>query len=313
MIDMVLKNKAGISYAKKLTIFIIIYGVSGYVNNVHTSVWDRLFEVTNNTIKFEAAIDMNKLDITNVDNLSINKLLNMNSKVIKNLGNGVESADSVNIGQLNEMESIIGNYIKKEFAKVDTNLKDLINEKRYGYYYHLFNKYFFDCLDPNMFNVNPTAYGSQVININNKMTLGASKGLSNFNISNGFSTYGGKILLDEYYTNNSDFTMFIVFKHDSSITNASLLGFEYANDYQYPFIGFNEQSFYMKISNNGISMKSIYGYYTFSIYTHSQYGISDNIPISAVSHTYWHRSQRTLGHNHNHKLNHNLHMYSYRL
>ena len=59
MIDMVLKNKAGISYANELTIFVIVYGVSGYVNNVHTSVWDRLFEVTNNSIKFEAPIDMN--------------------------------------------------------------------------------------------------------------------------------------------------------------------------------------------------------------------------------------------------------------
>ena len=80
MLDMALKNKAGISYANELTVFVIIYGISGYVNNVHTSVWDRLFEVGNNTIKFEAAIDMNKFDITNVDNLSINKLLNMNKK-----------------------------------------------------------------------------------------------------------------------------------------------------------------------------------------------------------------------------------------
>ena len=38
------------------------------------------FKVTNNTIKFEAAIDMDKFDITNVDNLSINTLLNMNKK-----------------------------------------------------------------------------------------------------------------------------------------------------------------------------------------------------------------------------------------
>jgi len=43
MLDMVLKNKAGISYQNRLTIFVIIYGISGYVNNVHTSVWDRLF------------------------------------------------------------------------------------------------------------------------------------------------------------------------------------------------------------------------------------------------------------------------------
>jgi len=129
MIDMVLKSKAGISYANELTIFVIIYGVSGYVNNVHMSVWDRLFEVTKNTIKFEAAIDINKFDITNVDNLSINKLLNMNSKIIKNLGDGIEIADSVNVGQLNEMESSIGNYVKKKKAKVDTSLKKYFNSQ----------------------------------------------------------------------------------------------------------------------------------------------------------------------------------------
>ena len=63
MIDMVLKNKAGVSYANKLTIFVIVYGVYGYVNNVNTSVWDRLFEVINNVIKVESTIDMNKHDI----------------------------------------------------------------------------------------------------------------------------------------------------------------------------------------------------------------------------------------------------------
>jgi len=112
-----------------LTVFVIIYGISGYVNNVHTSVWNRLFEVTDNTIKFEAAIDMNKFDITNVDNLSINKLLNMNKKIIKGLGVGIEIADSVNVGQLNDSETKMGNYVKAEIAKVDTSLKNYFNHQ----------------------------------------------------------------------------------------------------------------------------------------------------------------------------------------
>ena len=132
MIDMVLKNKAGVSYANELTIFVIVYGVSGYVNNVDTSVWDRLFEVTNNTIKFEAAI-------SNVDNLSINTLLNMNSKVITGLGDGVENGDAVNVKQLNNLESNMGKYIKAEITKVDTSLKKYFNDHlnnaiaEYGY------------------------------------------------------------------------------------------------------------------------------------------------------------------------------------
>ena len=105
MIDMVLKNKAGISYANELTIFVIVYGVSGYVNNVHTSVWDRLFEVTNNSIKFEAPIDMNGHNI------------NMKNGLIKGLEDGNENNDSVNVKQLNEMETIITNYVKAEIDK----------------------------------------------------------------------------------------------------------------------------------------------------------------------------------------------------
>jgi len=155
MIDMVLKNKSGISYANELTIFVIIYGVSGYVNNVHTSVWDRLFEVTNNTVKFEAAIDMNKFDITNVDNLSIDKLLNMNSKIIKNLGDGVENVNAVNVKQLNEMEDNIGDYVKKAITKVDPSLKKYFNSQlnntiaEYGYPNSLVCVFY---LDNNQFN-----------------------------------------------------------------------------------------------------------------------------------------------------------------
>ena len=134
MIDMVLKNKAGISYANELTIFVIVYGVSGYVNNVHTSVWDRLFEVTNNGIKFEAAIDMNNNDIKNVhslsmDNLSINRSINMNNRQIKGLADGIESQDAINVKQLNERESNVANYAKAEITKADTSLKKYFNDQ----------------------------------------------------------------------------------------------------------------------------------------------------------------------------------------
>jgi len=53
----------------------------------------------------------------------------MNSKIIKNLGDGVEIADSVNVGQLNEMESNIGKYVKKEIAKAVTSLKKYLNSQ----------------------------------------------------------------------------------------------------------------------------------------------------------------------------------------
>jgi len=72
---------------------------------------------------------MNKFDITNVDNLSINTLLNMNKKLIKGLGKRVENDNAVNVEQLNEMESTIGNYVKKEITKADTSLKNYFNHQ----------------------------------------------------------------------------------------------------------------------------------------------------------------------------------------
>ena len=169
MIDMVLKNKAGVSYTNELTIFVIVYGVSGYVNNVDTSVWDKLVEVTNNTIKFEAAIDMNKFDISNVDNLSINTLLNMNSKVITGLGDGVENGDAVNVKQLNDVESNMGKYIKAEITKVDTSLKKYFNDHlnntfaEYGYGESLICVFY---LDNNQFN-----NGDKIANLPDKKSF----------------------------------------------------------------------------------------------------------------------------------------------
>ena len=42
MIDMVLKNKSSISYTLDIRVFIIVYGVKEYHNDVDTSVRDIL-------------------------------------------------------------------------------------------------------------------------------------------------------------------------------------------------------------------------------------------------------------------------------
>ena len=124
-----LKNKSGVSYDLVTTIYVIVYGVSGHQNNVDSGIWDRVYLIQNKVLKFEAAIDMNKLDITNVDNLSINKLLNINKGQIKGLRDGNEKNNAINIKQLNEMESAIGNYVKAESAKVDITLKKYFNSQ----------------------------------------------------------------------------------------------------------------------------------------------------------------------------------------
>ena len=100
-IDITLKNKSGVSYDPTATIFVVVYGVLGHQNDVDTRIWDRIYYVDNQNVKFEAAIDMNDHDVINVDNLSMNNFINMNDNQVKNLQDGNENGDAVNVQQLN--------------------------------------------------------------------------------------------------------------------------------------------------------------------------------------------------------------------
>ena len=123
-IDIVLKNKAGQSYEADTQIFVVVYGVAGTQNDVDTRLWDRYFYIDDKKIHFEAPIDMVDKDNENVNNLSINNELTMNNKQIKNLGDGNENSDGVNVKQLNGMETNITNYVTGEFGKVNPVLKN---------------------------------------------------------------------------------------------------------------------------------------------------------------------------------------------
>ena len=128
-IDITLKNKTGQSYEADTQIYVVVYGVAGTQNDVDTRLWDRYFYVDDKKIHFEASIDMVDKDIENVNNLSINNELNMNNREIKNLGDGNENSDAVNVKQLNEMETNVTNYVTGEFGKVNpvlSNNSDLI-------------------------------------------------------------------------------------------------------------------------------------------------------------------------------------------
>ena len=128
-IDITLKNKTGQSYEADTQIYVVVYGVAGTQNDVDTRLWDRYFYVDDKKIHFEASIDMVDKDIENVNNLSINNELNMNNRQIKNLGDGTEDSDGVNVKQLNGIETNIMNYVTDEFGKVNpvlSNNSDLI-------------------------------------------------------------------------------------------------------------------------------------------------------------------------------------------
>ena len=117
-IDITLKNKSGVSYDPTATIFVVVYGVLGHQNDVDTRIWDRIYYVDNQNVKFEAAIDMNDHDVINVDNLSMNNFINMNDNQIKNLQDGNENGDAVNVKQLNENESALTNFINRKITEV---------------------------------------------------------------------------------------------------------------------------------------------------------------------------------------------------
>ena len=62
-IDIKLKGKSD----PQTTIYVVVYGVKGHVNNVSVNLWDRFYYYDNDSVKYEASIDMNKKDITGVN------------------------------------------------------------------------------------------------------------------------------------------------------------------------------------------------------------------------------------------------------
>ena len=94
--------------------------------------------------------------------------------------------------------------------------QQLINHNKNRY--ELLFEYWFDLLNPNMFNyvfLNPN---SSVKIINDKFVFHNQMYLSDFDINNGFKTKFCRIHLDDYFNQNDNFTFFIAFKHDTSNT-----------------------------------------------------------------------------------------------
>ena len=88
----------------------VVCGVSGLQNDVDSIIWNRFYCIENRKVHFEAPVDMNKNDITNV---------NMNNRQIKYLQGGNENNDAVNVKQLNAVESNRQNFYSSEIAKVN--------------------------------------------------------------------------------------------------------------------------------------------------------------------------------------------------
>ena len=101
-IDITMKNKARIAYDPTTTIFVVVYGVSGHQNDVESRVFDRVYLIQNNTVLFEATIDMK-------------------NKQIKNLADGAADGDAVNVSQLINMITTENTEINKIKTDVTDN------------------------------------------------------------------------------------------------------------------------------------------------------------------------------------------------
>ena len=70
-----MKNKTGEAYQSDTQMFVVVCGVSGLQNDVDSLIWERFYYIENQKAHFEAPIDTNKNDITNVNNLQLIHLI----------------------------------------------------------------------------------------------------------------------------------------------------------------------------------------------------------------------------------------------
>ena len=118
-------------------IYVVVYGVKGQVNNVSVNLWDRFYYYDNSSVKYEASIDMNRKDITDVnkivtDDLDVNGQIDMKGKKIINLGEGTANDDAVSKTQLEAVDS----QVTTVNNTVTQNKTDIATINRLdGYYY----------------------------------------------------------------------------------------------------------------------------------------------------------------------------------
>ena len=131
-IDIKLKGKTD----PQTTINVVVYGVKGQVNNVSVNLWDRFYYYDNDSVKYEAPIDMNGNKITGV-------------------ADGVDDSDVMNKAQFDKIQSYyfytndlkhnnkknvnFPNFYKYPF---DSNISEIINIKLSGYYHIIYTDYY---------------------------------------------------------------------------------------------------------------------------------------------------------------------------
>jgi len=95
----------------------------------------------------------------------------------------------------------------------------VIGKKQNQSYYEEIFEYYFDILNADGFQMS-NSQGSAVEAINRKLLLNNQKLLEDYDPKEGFEIYGGYLNLDNF-TENTDYTFFVSFKHDGKFTNST--------------------------------------------------------------------------------------------
>lgn len=163
-IDIHIKMKSGVSYPAKLQTYIVIYGVAGLQSSVSPDVYDNAWTIGDGKIIMNEKIDMD-------------------NKAIIGLKSGLNDYEAVNLKQL---KSYVHALDVKLFNLIKAN-EILVNQKQNtSYYYQLFGKYYFDCLDPNKFTIRLSGSSYVVSAVNTKFETNDFKhDLDFFNIRDG--------------------------------------------------------------------------------------------------------------------------------
>ena len=85
----------------KTPINVIVYGVRGTHSDIPIQIWDRLYYFHDDKINFEAPINMNNKDITDVNkiatkDLDVNNQIDVKGNKIIGVGDGGDESNAVN-------------------------------------------------------------------------------------------------------------------------------------------------------------------------------------------------------------------------
>ena len=133
-IDIKLKGKTD----PQTTIYVVVYGVKGYVNNVSVHLWDRLYYYDNDSVQYEAPINMNGKDITDVnkivtDDLDVNCQIDMKNNKIIGVGDGIGKSDAINKAQLDTAVGLF-TYLNIKFNLFETTVDNKLTQNSYYYF-----------------------------------------------------------------------------------------------------------------------------------------------------------------------------------